>query len=458
MKRPEMTARELRDLADGTLTTEDVEDAEVDGDRPFSPSEAFGPRRPGTARSALANQGFRRVFGGFATSNVGTWMQNAVLTAYAFTLTGSPTFVALMNFATLGPFLLLSLVGGWMADRFDRKRLLMVVSVEQAVFAGLLALLVRDADPSRVALIAVVFAMNCGQAVASPTFSAALPALVDRADLPGAVSLISANMNLSRVIGAALGPIVYVRWGVSWVFAVNALSYFFIIAGVVTVAIPKVVRRRGGHTGLRGVAQGFVVVARDPVKTRILVTCALFSFFSLVFIAWMPVLAKQNLGIEPKSVAYGLLFSCFGLGAAAGAISLGTFLSGRDLARIVRIGFAAFAVALAVFASWRTAIPAYPTVVVVGFCYFMAMTSMSTILQSRLADEDRGKVMAIWIMAFGGCVSIGALALGPVAEATSTTAVVYFGAAVALALAGYARLRDPVETEDPENLGSEMVV
>jgi MFS family permease len=433
MKKAEDTARDLRARADGVITTEDVEDAEVDGDRPFT---------PGTARAALAHRGFRRVFTGFATSNIGSWMQNVVLNAYAYTLTGSATFVAIMNFATLGPFLLLSMIGGWMADRFDRKFLIMAVSVEQAVFAGLLALLVRDADPSRVALVAVVFAMNCGQAIAAPTFSAALPGLVDREDLPGAVSLISANMNLSRVIGGALGPVVYVRYGVSWVFAVNALSYFCVIAGVVTVRIPRVRPDGQRHTGLRGLVEGFAVIARDPVKTRILVTCVLFSLFGLVFIAWMPVLAEQNLGIIPKSTPYGLLFACFGLGAATGAISLGTFLAGRDLARIVRVGFAAFAVTLTVFALWRTPLPAYPTVFVVGFCYFMAMTSMSTILQSRLADHDRGKVMAIWMMAFGGIVAIGPLVLGPLAEATSITAVVLLGAAVALALSFYARLRD----------------
>jgi MFS family permease len=429
----EGTAPEPQASAGPRLTREDVEDAEVDGDRPFT---------PGTARAALSYQGFRRVFTGFAASNVGSWMQNVVLNAYAYDLTHSATFVALMNFATLGPFLVLSLVGGWLADRFDRRKLLMIVSVEQAVFAAVLALMARDADPSRVGMVVVVFAMNAGQAIAAPTFSAALPGLVDRADLTGAVSLVSANMNLSRVIGGALGPFVYVRWGVPWVFGINAISYFFILAGVITVTFPRVAPS-GRHTGLRGLAEGFSVVARDPVKTRIIVTCVLFSFFSLVFIGLMSVLASQNLGIDPKSDAYGLLFACFGLGAAVGSLSLGTFLAGRDLARIVRIGFASFAGALTVFALWRVPLPAYPTVFVVGFCYFMAMTSMSTILQERLADHDRGKVMAIWMMAFGGIVSIGPLLLGPIAEVTSINAVILFGAAVALGLSFYARLRDP---------------
>jgi predicted MFS family arabinose efflux permease len=424
----------------GGISRADIDDAELDGDRPFN---------PGTVRAALSYRSFRRVFGGFATSNVGSWMQNVVLNAYAFTLTDSPSFVALMNFATLGPLLVLSLVGGSLADRFDRKRLIIAMSVGQAAFAAVLAVLARDPDPSKVALLATVFALNCGQAIVAPTFSAALPALVQRRDLPGAVSLISANMNLSRVIGAAIGPLIYARYGVSWVFAVNALTYGFIIVGVATVAVPRVEPAETELTGVRKLMEGFAVIRRDPIKLRIIITCATFSFFSLVFITWLPVLAERNLGIIPRSAPYGLLFSCFGLGAAVGALSLGTFLAGRDLARIVRVGFAAFAVSLTVFASWRTPIPAYPTVFIVGFCYFMAMTSMSTVLQSRLEDHDRGKVMAIWIMAFGGIVSLGPLSLGPIAEATSINAVVLFGAAVALGLAGYARLSDPDEQQTP---------
>jgi MFS family permease len=420
-------------------TTEDVEDAGIDGDRPFS---------PGTARAALSYRDFRRVFAGSVASNTGTWMQNVVLNAYAYTLTGSVQFVAVMNFAVLGPMLLLSLVGGSLADRFDRRRILVIVSVEQAVFAFVLAALARDPDPPRVALVAVVFAMGCGQALAAPAFSAVLPSLVGRRDLAGAVSLTSANMNLSRVGGAAVGPLVYARWGVSWVFAINAATYFFIVAGVATAAIPRPVPGPGPR-GVRRVVEGFAVIGRDPILVRIVVTCATFSFFSLVFISSMPALAAQNLGIEPKSGAYGALFACFGLGAATGALSLGTFLAGHDLARLVRVGLATFAVALSAFALWRVPAPAYPTAFAVGFCYFLAFTSLSTVLQSRVADGDRGKVMAIWIMAFGGMVSIGPLALGPVVGATSLTAVLLFGAAVALALAGYARLRDPAPVRAP---------
>ena len=218
------------------------------------------------------------------------------------------------------------------------------------------------------------------------------------------------------------------------------------VSGVVaTVRIPRADPAHRSITGQRRLVEGFVIVGRDPLKTRIIVTCATFSLFCLVFISWMPVLAKDNLGIDPKSTAYGVLFASFALGAACGALSLGTVLAGRDLARIARTGFTTFAAALAAFSLWRTALPAYPTAFVVGFTYFMAITSLSTALHSRLEDHDRGKVMAIWIMSFGGIVSIGPLVLSPVLAATSITAVLLFGAVWALGLSFYVRLRDPAD-------------
>jgi predicted MFS family arabinose efflux permease len=164
------------------------------------------------------------------------------------------------------------------------------------------------------------------------------------------------------------------------------------------------------------------------------------SLFSLAFVGLMPAIAAENLGMRPRSLGYGLLYAGFGAGAAIGAVSIGTLLAGRSKPRIVRFGFVAFSVLLACFALVRTAALAYPTVVVLGVAYFAVVTSLSTVLQEHLADHLRGRVMALWIMAFGGTVPLGVLAAGAVATHTSITAVVLFGAAVALVLAWYADL------------------
>jgi predicted MFS family arabinose efflux permease len=136
-----------------------------------------------------------------------------------------------------------------------------------------------------------------------------------------------------------------------------------------------------------------------------------------------------------QGAGYGILFACFGLGAALGAIAVGTVLVGRSKGAAVRAGLALFGLSLGVFALLRDPLPAYPVVFLVGLFYFGTVTSLSTVLQSHLDESVRGRVMALWIMGFGGTVPFGLLAGGFVADRSSVTTVVLIGAAVALLLA-----------------------
>jgi predicted MFS family arabinose efflux permease len=258
-------------------------------------------------------------------------------------------------------------------------------------------------------------------------------------------------MNLSRVVGPAIGGIAYAKVGASWVFLGNALTYFFIIGALLMVKLPPVPPRGDGPGGLRRVIEGFKVASDDYVIGRCLTVMAIFSLCSLPFVVQMPVLAAVNFGIEPKSGAYGLLYACFGLGAVFGALSIGTFLAGQSLETIVRLGLGGFSISLTAFALLRSPGSAYPMAVIVGFCYFATVTSLATVLQKRLDDRVRGRVMAIWVMAFGGAVAVGGLVAGPIIDWTSVTAVVLFGAAVAAALIFYADLRDPATAQESSN-------
>ncbi len=410
---------------------EDAVDALEDGDRTI---------RSGSARSALQHTVFRRVFIGAFLSNIGSWMQNVVLGALAYDLTRSPAFVGVLLFAQLGPLLLFSLVGGLLADAFDRRRLLVTVSVLQGLLSLALAAVVAVDQPSRIAMVGIVFLIGMGQAVFGPTYGALLPALVGHDDLPGAISLNSAQMNGSRVIGPVIGAAVFAEFGASWVFVINALSYLLVIWALLSVHLPAPVPDTSGVRGLRRLLAGFQVASDDLIVARCLIIIFTFSLFSLPFIGQMPTLADRNLGIAAKSTQYGLLYACFGVGALMGALSIGTVLAGRNLERVVRVGLVAFAGFLVVFSLLRSPAPAYPAILLVGLAYFAVITSLSTVLQQRLDDSNRGRVMALWIMGFGGTVPIGNLIAGPLIEATSVTTVVLAGAAIAVALAAYADL------------------
>jgi predicted MFS family arabinose efflux permease len=413
-------------------TVEDVEDALVDGDRTYV---------PGSARAAMRHPTFRRIYYGAFLSNVGTWMQNVVLGALAYDLTHSSTFVGIMVFAQLGPMLALSMVGGLLVDIVDRRRLLTVVTLSQLVLSFGLAAAVVPEEPNKLALVGLVFAIGIGQAIFAPAYAAILPQLVDREDMPGAISLNSVQMNASRVVGPAIGALLDSLVGAPAVFAVNGLSYLFVVAAVTSVRLPAPPDRGSDDSrGLRRLTAGFAIARRDMVVRRCLVTIFTFSLVSLTFVGQFPVVADRNFGIDERSGAYGALYACIGIGAVAGALSIGTVFSRRSKERITRFALVAFAVSLATFALLRTPTAAYPVAVVLGTSYFALITSLSTVMQSRVEHDERGRVTALWIMGFGGTVPIGNLIAGPVIEATSITAVLLVGAAWALLLAGYTRL------------------
>jgi MFS family permease len=415
-----------------------AEEALVDGDVAVGRGDIR--RTPGTARSALRARDFRRLWIATFSSNVGTWMQNVALGAFAYRLSHSASFVALIGFAQLGPLLVLAPIGGLLADLVDRRRLLVLTNLEQLVFSVVLAVLATTDHPSRGALFSVVLAIGIGNALAGPPLSSLLPNLVPRVDLPGAISMQSVQMNLSRVIGPAIGGLLLPAIHASGVFALNAATYLFAVAGALSIRpIPQT--HKATASGLRRLFGGVAVARREPLIRTVLLTIASISFFCLPFIGLMPVVAAQNLHMDITGVAYGLLYACFGLGAASGGIVVGSVLVGRPREPVIAIALAAFGLMLGAFAVLRSAAPAYPIVFGVGFFYFASVTSLSTRLQEHLHDDVRGRVMALYMMAFGGTVPVGLLAAGPIAGATSITAVLLGGAVAAVLLAFVVRPR-----------------
>ena len=233
-------------------------------------------------------------------------------------------------------------------------------------------------------------------------------------------------------------------------FVGNGVSYLFIIGALLTVVVPGVIPNPDEPQGLRRVLGRFGWPGATGVVGRCLLVMTLFSLFSLAFVVQMPTLAERNLGINPAHTTYGLFYATFGTGAVVGALSIGTVLSQRPLERVVRVGLGGFAVFLALLALVRSVPVALAIVFLVGFCYFATVTSLSTVLQGRLDNQVRGRVMALWLMAFGGTVAIGGLIAGPVIDATSVTFVLLVGAVVAAALVPFADLYDHARPHPPE--------
>ena len=394
---------------------------------------------PGTARAALSYRGFRILFIGTTLSSIGTWMQNFTLPAYVDDRTGSASLVGLLVFAQLGPLLVLSIPSGMLADRLNRTRLVIAMQTTMMVLSIVLAVLVSQHAPLWT-LFAVQLTLGLANTVNAPAFSASIPMLVARVDLPGAISLNSAMINGTRILGPAIAALLAAAGlSIAQLFLVNAATYLFLIAPLFFVKLPQAIGELP-ERGWRKLMSGINVVRRRRVLSRSLLTMCMFSLVCLPYIGLFPSVARLNFGIPATGSSYKLLYIVWGLGAFFGALAVGTWLANFDKRRLLPMGMTAFAVFLGMFAIMSSVRVALPVAAALGFVYFMSATVMSSVLQQNLADHERASVMPLWFMSFGGTIPIGNLIAGPIIDAVGARWVLGFGAAFAVFLAWWANL------------------
>jgi MFS family permease len=414
--------------------TSEIETTPPDGALP-----AHG-KTPGTARAALSYRNFRIIFIGLTLSQVGTWMQNFTLPAYIDARTGRPALVGLMVFMQLGPLLVLSIPAGVLADKVSKQKIMLSMQVISAALTVILAILVANDIPLWTIFV-VQLCIGSANAIQAPAFQSSMPMLVHRQDLPGAISLNSAMINGSRVMGPVLAAVLAVAGvSTSQIFLVNAATYLFFIVALVIVNMPDV-RSDHAEKGWRRLLTGTHVVRGRAVLGRLLGGMFLFSLFSLVFIGLFPSVSRLNFDVDPSGNTYRWLYAIWGAGAFCGAISVGTWLSKIDRKLMIVWGFVGFAISLGLFSQLRGPEFAFAVGFVLGFFYFMTATAITTTLQLNLKDTERASVMPLWFMVFGGTVPIGNLLFGFLIERIGARSVLLFGAIFALFLAWWLDLR-----------------
>ena len=401
---------------------------------PASPADHQHPHRPGSARAALSYPAFRLMWISSALSSVGTWMQNVVLPKYVLdNFEHSSTKVGIIVFAQLGPLLLLSIPAGVIADRLDRRKWLIFTQLLQLGFSLALAPMVSN-DASFWLIFATAIGVGVGNAMNAPAWAAMLPTLVSREDLPGSVSLNYTSLNGTRVIGPIIAATLVTHGtSTSQIFVINAATYLFVVIALVFTTIPKPAPIER-EPALRALAAGARIVRSRAELSRLLISLSTFSIISLPFVGLFSAVVKSAYGVVDDAT-YEWMYAIWGLGAALGGLSIGTVFVKHDKRLVIRAGFAAFAVTLAAWALGTS--PTYGFVVgfFMGIAYFTTTTAMNTIFQSRLADNERGRVMSLWFMSFGGSVPIGNLIFAPLMDAIGARWVLLIGAAWALVLA-----------------------
>lgn len=373
------------------------------------------------------------------TSSVGVWMQQVVLPAYVYTRTDSASMVAAFVFAQLGPLLLLSIPAGVMADKFERRKWLVFAQCIQMTGSILLGIFASFDGPLLILFLAQL-TVGIGNSLNAPAFSAVLPSLVKPEDLAGSISLSSASVNGSRVLGPILAALL-MNAGVDthMIFFINATTYLIVMTAVLRIALPATIKT--SESGLKSFTLGLRVARDRPSVGRILLTMFTFSLISLPFVGLFPAVAELTFAIESSSATYKWLYATWGLGAMFGALSIGSILAAVDKRRTAQYGFVFFAIAMVAFASSPNTPLAFITGFFLGMSYFSTTTSLMTVLQSRLELEIRARVLSLWFMAFGGTVPLGNIIFGPVIDAFGDARpVLYMGALWALLLSRWCNI------------------
>ena len=395
-------------------------------------NQALGAHERGTARDALAVTEFRRLYLGTTLSNAGRWMQTAALGVLGWELTESSAFIGAIIFAQLLPLGALSLIGGSLADTVDRRTLLLVCQAWQMFFTFVLAALLIDGEIAPALLLVVVFIIGLGQGLYAPALTSVIPAIAGEKNLSAAIALNSMQTNGTRIVGPAIGGFLVTTWGYAEVFAINAASYLFVLVAIYRAVIPP---GTGTSRSFKDrILGGFTVAFRAPQVGRPLLMMCLFTFFCLPFIGQLPAIADVNLGMDPKSTTYGWLYAMFGLGGLTGAFLIGTVFLRTPSARIAPVTLAAFSVSLAWLTLVRDIGWAFFAIYLVGLFYFALPTALATAWQEHVDSSIRGRVAALWVLAFGGTIPFANIVAGPLIEVTSLTLVLLIGAAVAMAL------------------------
>jgi MFS family permease len=379
---------------------------------------AAAPQRRGFARlaSALASRNFRLLWCGNVLSTSGTWMQKVAQNWLVLTIGGSPFWLGLDAFVGELPILLLTLVGGVIADRHDRRWLLIGSQVIQATCAFILATLVYTGTVH----IGFVLTLSCvagiGQAFGGPAAQSLLPMLVPRHDLPNAVALNSIQFNLSRILGPLVASLVLAAAGITVCFVLNGLSFFIVIAALLLLrldrALPDV--RRSIAQEMR---TGLSYVKERPALLELTVLGFLTTFLALPLQTLLPVMAREvfHQGVD----GYSHLMICSGTGAVLGAMVVAWRGRAPHMGRHALVLEGLVGLLLVAFSRANTLAIAYPLLLVTSVALIIVTSTAVSLAQLAAPDEMRGRVMSIFMVAFRGGMPLGSLAFGSLASTTS---------------------------------------
>ncbi|MFN2441472.1 MAG: MFS transporter [Thermoanaerobaculia bacterium] len=380
--------------------------------------------------SALRYRDFRLVWIGAFISTTGTWMQVIAQSWVVLELTGSAFYLGIDAFLSTFPMILFSLIGGAIADRIERRRILIASQILQMTFAFVLAALLFF-DVAQVWHIFILsFLTGSVQAFGGPAYQALLPLVVGRReDVPNAVAMNSLQFNLARMIGPMFAAVALAAWGAAACFTINGLTFIAPIVTLMAIA-PRVIPPRAASTVGADIREGLRFLQSSGTIRQLTGLAFAITFFGVPLVTLMPVIARELFGFG--ATGYSALMTAQGMGSVVGAFWIAGHNFRRGAGRSSVWFLVAFAGALGVFTFSRHFPVSVAAAFLAGLCLLGVVTTVSSLVQLATPEVMRGRVMSIFMLAFRGGVPLGSLAAGWAAERWGVTTALGINAVLML--------------------------
>jgi MFS family permease len=378
--------------------------------KPFSISALFA-----TTFASLKHRNYRTFFFGQIISLVGTWTQSTAQGWLVYDLTKSIQWTGIVIGLGSAPMLILSLIGGGVADRFQRRKILVITQSASVIPPLILGLLILTGAVQVWHIAVAATMLGIINAFDMPARQAFVIELVGREDLMNAIGLNSGMFNTARIIGPAVAGIVMVSVGMGYCFVLNGLSFIAAVIALLIIRLPAPTVQQHKGSAWKHLTSGVKYILSDRRLSGLFALVAIVGVLGFSYVALLPAFVRDILGKSEKEYASVLTF--VGFGSVAGALFVATVAEkAKSKKRILTVGIVILSVSLFTISLTKEYSIALIPLPFIGMGMIMFLSTANTLVQTNVSDEYRGRVMGMWTLVFGGSMPVGAVLSGTVAE------------------------------------------
>ena len=391
--------------------------------------------------ASLKYPNFRLWFIGQLASLVGTWTQTAAQGYLIYELTKSPAYLGYASFANGVPTWFFTLYAGAIADRMSRRTLMVITQTSMMILAFILAFLTFTHTVQWWHILILSFLLGVANAFDAPARQAFTLEMVDREDLTNAIALNSTMFNMAMVMGPALGGLIYYAVGPGWCFTINGISFIAVIIALLLMRLKPFVPVASSKSTMGDMKDGLSYVMHHPEVKMMISNLCITTLFGLGIVTLIPAWSVTVLSGDAKT--NGFLLAARGIGSLIAALTIAALGRFRFRGKLWTINSILLPISMIIFALMTWLIPSLVAIAVMGFAFMIIVNLSNAMVQTRITDEMRGRVMGVFTFFFFGAFPIGSILAGWSADAIGEPLTVIISGVILLVFALWVIWRQP---------------